>query len=306
MRPPGCSTFADLPTELVIHSFKFGASTSREFCFTLTLVSSWARDIALPYLRKTVILKTTEEVEDFLHYLSEHRNYAAFVVNIWFPATWSYCRKDISDMKALLEECHNAVNLSVTGPLLLSVHLMAFQFFRFNSSGLRLFIHDEVQISEEDSISPFAPRISLFNITHIHTNYEFFTDRVVGIGIASRVAEFPNLTHLAIDVVLPDLPLNVDEFNDVLNSPKMTVLVLVVDHQRPHNVATIRAFYNGLRERSTGRLQVRVAFGECLTVWRGTRQEWLDEVEGRKQDVWERAIQDTKKWNEDMKGACVE
>jgi hypothetical protein len=295
----GHLTLADLPNELVILSFKFAAASSRDFCFALSFVSSWARDIALSFLLSTVVLDTAEKLHFFLEYLSKHPKYAAFVVNIWLPSHRQYCLRDLTDLTALLEACHNAVNLSVTGPLLWNSYPETFNFPHFRERGLRLFIHDHASTTSKAHSAvklTLGLRPNMFNlVTHIHTNYDFFAERVA--GIALHIARFPRLTHLAIDVVLPDLPFDIDDFKGVLNSPTLVALVLVVDHPKPHNAATIHGLYKEIRVRGAVRLNVRVAFGGSLTVWRGRRRGWLDEVEGHQRHVWERAVQDTEWWD---------
>jgi len=295
----GHLTFADLPIELIILSFKFAAASSREFCFSLSYVTSWARDVALSFLLSTVVLNSPEKVHLFLEYLSKHPKYAAFVVNIWLPTHDRYCLRDMTDLTALLEVCQHTVNLSATGPLFWNTYPETLNFPHFQERGLRLFIHDHGHITTKarrEVNATFGMRPNMFNlVTHIHTNYEFFADSVA--GLAHHLARFPRLTHLAIDVVLPDLPFNIDDFSGVLRSPTLVVLVLVVDHGRPHNAATIDGLYHEIQKRAAENLSVRVAFGGPLTVWRGRRPEWLGEVEGHQPDVWERAVEDTKWWN---------
>lgn len=300
MQSQGLRTLANLPNELVVHSFKFAAATSREFCFCLSVVSSWTRDLALSYLLSTMILKTPQEVDRFIEYLTRHPKYATFIVNISLPSQDDYCLRDLLAVTELLQVCHRLVNLSVPGALLWYAHSSAFNFPHFQGHGLRLFIHDYSHVTTKSWLrqpNTLGIRSHMFKmITHIHTYYQFFVDQSYGIG--AYVAKFPQLTHLAVDVVEPDLPLAVDDFSGALKSPTLTALVLVIDHQCPPNEASIRALRNGLCARSTDRLRVRVAFGGPLTVWRGDRRRWIDEVEGYSCDIWERAVRDTEEWTE--------
>jgi hypothetical protein len=109
-----------LPNELVIYIFKLASATSREFCRSLCLVSSWTRDIVLPFLLTTVILNDVPKVERFIEYLSQHRDRALFVRNLWLPSPDSGSDTNVNfgtanayDVEELLQSCPRVVNLAV-------------------------------------------------------------------------------------------------------------------------------------------------------------------------------------------------
>jgi len=281
---------ASLPNELVIHILKLAAASSRESCLSLCLVSSWTRDLALPYLFTTVVLKSITEAERFHERLVGKPDCASFVHNLWLDDL-DYATQGLHQLKELLRACNRIVNLAVDG---IQLSVMYLEDVVFVADGLRLCIHDDCGSHRFWAVPQYPPNLTHISnmITHIHValDFHYFDSRPYS-------SIFPRLTHLAhtIQKYLPTL----GDFNGILASTTLKVLVLVINRQSiPIAVVQRMALfglYNELRKQSTGRLQVYIA-------WTGpgsAREKWLDEVEGR-YSIWERAIQDTEEWIENM------
>jgi hypothetical protein len=301
MEPKRHRTLVDLPNELVRYTFQLAASTSRDTALSLSLVSSWTRDLVLPYLFATVVLKTATSVTHFVRYLSNPPNHrvATFIRNLWLPNPRWFGKESAYELGGLLRSCHRLINLAVGGLELWYADPDAFILPHFQIRGLRLFIHDWSDLHLHSSFRhPRHLRLHMYNlVTHIYVYDLFFLDPN---GIGPHVATFPRLTHLAVASTEPAFLPPLEDFSSALKSPVLKVLVLVIKNRCPSNIGDIRALYEGLCEQSTDRLQVYVAFGGPLTVWGEDLRGWLDEVEGRSYNVWERAIMDTEEWNKDM------
>jgi hypothetical protein len=287
------SILAKLPNELVIDILRLAAEASQETCLSLSLVSSWTRDLALPSPFATVVIKDDGRARRFIHYLSTHYDHAAFIRNLWLPSPGGW----IHDLKAILRSCHRLVNLGVEGETLWHADHDAFDFSHFQAQGLRLLVHDEgFDVFREATFllgNGVRPQLVFHWVTHIFTYDLLFLEPD---DIGSSFTIFPQLTHLAIASFEAGHLQPLEYYHGALTSPTLTALVLVIESQSCPHIKAIRELYGALCERKAGHLEVYVAFGGSRIIWQELRQGWLDEVEGRGFDIWEKAIGDTEEW----------
>jgi hypothetical protein len=286
-----------LPNELVIHIFKLASATSRKFCRSLCLASSWTRDLALPYLLTTVVLKDMTSVRSFIQYISRHRDHGLFVRNLWlpFPRTKSETDLDTSimmsnayDIREVLRPgpCHRVVNLAVAmGDLeLWGDDPSAFASSCFQE-GLRVTLHN---YDARHSMTRYATMTGdqSAHMADVITHLQFESDGM-DIGSCITRGKFPRLTHVAYHI--HERP-RFFHFAAIFTTP--LVLVLVIDRRATTSAASCLALYKELCELKPERLQIYIVWSS-----HGDAQEqWLEDVEGR--DVWDRAIEGTKEWTE--------
>ena len=111
------SGFARLPVELVNVIFTLAAESSRHTCLDLCLVASWARQIALPHLFRTLV--ATDHGVKFDKYLAcppyvpfnTKINAASLVENVWIPLEDDGATDSVLDV---FENCHNIMHLALT------------------------------------------------------------------------------------------------------------------------------------------------------------------------------------------------
>ena len=111
------SWFARLPVELVNIIFALAAQSSRHTCLDLCLVASWARQIALPHLFRTLVAK--DHGVRFQKYLADPPyvpvsttiNAASLVKNVWMPLEDNGTTNSVLDV---FENCHNITHMALT------------------------------------------------------------------------------------------------------------------------------------------------------------------------------------------------
>jgi hypothetical protein len=299
---PPPTWLAELCNELVIYIFKIASATSRESCLALSLVATWTREIALPYLFETLLLKSHSKAKLFTNYVLNHRNLATFIRNLWLPPAYTEhqppSKFDKYDIMGLLRACDHLENLAAEGLHLRYANPDAFVFPHLQVKGLRLFVYENIS---HQSFLPYplsynlSTRSHMYSlVTHLYVNDYFFTDRH---GISSYIATFPRLTHFAVATFRRAFIPRLESFRQTLMSPTLVALVIVTSRD-PMMGDSVRRLYRGLCEQKTERLRVYVAFGTRPMTSLKEESMWLDMVEGRSCDVWERAIKDTEDWGE--------
>jgi hypothetical protein len=111
------SWFARLPIELVNMIFAMAAQSSRHTCLDICLVASWARQIALPHLFRTLVTK--DRGVKFNKYLANLQyvpintniNPPALVKNVWMPLQDQGATDSVIDV---FENCHNIKHMALT------------------------------------------------------------------------------------------------------------------------------------------------------------------------------------------------
>ncbi|KII85550.1 hypothetical protein PLICRDRAFT_320446 [Plicaturopsis crispa FD-325 SS-3] len=104
------STSSELPIELVVRIFHLAAASSSESCLALHLVSSWARDLAAPYLLSTVLL-SPKKVLQFLHFLLSDPQQALGIRSLWLADL--RCTKYMHFH--ILPNCSHVEHLAING-----------------------------------------------------------------------------------------------------------------------------------------------------------------------------------------------
>ncbi|KAI0774431.1 hypothetical protein C8Q74DRAFT_834804 [Fomes fomentarius] len=225
--------FSDLPTELVIRILDLAARSSHPAAQSISLVSTWARKIALPHLYATVIYRSspaysagmTSGVKRSLYSRqSRPHPWGHFVRNLW---TESSGISNTSNEADVFRACPNVENLA-----LMSASLRALA----PSIQARSASHRKPTSSDAAPPSdPFPNRLrSMTLITHtFRYDWHFLVGlqlqdgsqllhnivhlRILDMSVSSFAPHslLPNLTHLA----LPFLDLGNDFKQDVLRLP---------------------------------------------------------------------------------------
>lgn len=206
------SPFTRLPAELVHHIVNFAAAASRRTCVNLCLVSSWARDIAIPHLLHTVVITNHQSNTKLRKYLrdSPHKSpgpgfcTASCVRNLWMAS--------VSDgIISHFDACHNMENLALTdGVFLWLLHASSPTMLadRFNHSlSPRTLARDQelhlTLISAgtqwthrryiSDDVTKRSPLLSKVTRLRLAASAQPPTN--------SDVCHFTNLTHLAVPYI---------------------------------------------------------------------------------------------------------
>ncbi|KII86926.1 hypothetical protein PLICRDRAFT_274319 [Plicaturopsis crispa FD-325 SS-3] len=211
--------YADVPPEIVHHVFSLGATNDRSFCLTLTLVSSWARRIALRHLLETVIITNHAQNAAFCAFLASPLQDAPglLVRNLYSLA--------VSDrILSILAACPNIRRLA-----------LSYSHFQWltrcdSDAAASLFLRTQPPVGQ----LPFELRLltsptmwsmtrgsPLPRITHLRIP-EFTLAYTVG-GFFTTY--FPNLTHLA--VPFGCLPLE-DYTRLLLDLSRLRVIILII------------------------------------------------------------------------------
>src|ERR1700692_3803543 len=111
------SWFARLPIELVNMIFAMAAQSSRHTYLDICLVASWARQIACPYLFRTLVTK--DHGVKFNKYLASppyvpmntNINPPALVKNVWMPLQDQGATDSVLDV---FENCHSIRHMALT------------------------------------------------------------------------------------------------------------------------------------------------------------------------------------------------
>lgn len=279
----------DLPAELIQYILHLGASSSRRFCLTLCIVSSWTRRLATPHLLHTVILSDNTALDLFDRYItappfkpySPDFNPASCVRNLW-------ARASTDKLAPVLCACQHVTSLATTNMALAlamaspsSIKNMAIYPPRrltiINSRRGWSWITVLVEYGKNPSIPmhTFLRALTHLYIAHVDSFHLV-------------AADFPNLTHIAVGFNMQHatMPGNMAFFDSVqLEVLALEMLVLLVEDG---DVLRSKRFLRWLRERR----------GRCSCVYvvpKGrdiTELEWSNEVDGG-DSVWERAVKVT-------------
>lgn len=117
---PASSLFPRLPVEIINIILAFAAE-SRHTCLDLCLVSSWARQIALPHLFRTLVSKDRK----FQKYLvnppyvpfDTNINAASLVKNVWMPLDYDAAGLVLD----VFQNCRNITHMALSGSCLSAI-----------------------------------------------------------------------------------------------------------------------------------------------------------------------------------------
>ncbi|KAI0722813.1 hypothetical protein C8Q76DRAFT_720375 [Earliella scabrosa] len=234
LKPSGMPPFPDLPSELVIHILEFAAQSCHAAAKSISLVSTWARQIALPYLFRTVVYRSKPAYSSGMTsgargslYARTSRPHAwgPLVRNLWAESSGI---NNASNEEEVFRACPNVENLAIKSTSLRaltpSIQAQTAKCRKAIASG------------SSTPTDPFPARLrSLTLITHtFRYDWHFLLGRRLADGsqllhnithlrlLDMKVSSFsphnllPSLTHLA----LPYLDLGNDFKQDVLRLPQ--------------------------------------------------------------------------------------
>ncbi|EMD40938.1 hypothetical protein CERSUDRAFT_71182 [Gelatoporia subvermispora B] len=248
----GLEPFPGIPVEIIMHILEEAACLDRQTALTISLVSSWARKLALPYLFSTLVYRNTPSISGTqVSKSSAHSRQAhpgvpdhvrRFVRNLWSESVGIYTPSSEIDF---FQSCPNVENLALPSPSLRALH-MAIQAQAQKP---------EIQSGESHLIFPSRLR-SITIITHtFRYDWHFLVGqrlpgpnggsvldqithlRILDMQIStySPHAHLPKLTHIALPFLdLGNAPnqmtLRLPE--GLLQHPSLQMIVLTVDERK--------------------------------------------------------------------------
>ncbi|KAH9850745.1 hypothetical protein C2E23DRAFT_834003 [Lenzites betulinus] len=242
-----------LPTELIIQILEETARASYSGARAVSLLCSWARAIALPYLFATIVHESRPL--SFQTTLSSGKATSQLRPRPSVPLRWGHFVRNLWNLSSVPQTpadnvflaCPNVENLAL---LPSHIHIVLQALKEYNASTAQ---HADSQSSATaPSGYPFLQRLR--SITLITHTFRFQWEPLVGVQLQNgtrlchnithlrmlslKVSEFcpynllPNLTHLALPYLDVVNNLNLDRFHlpgDVLKHRALTMLVLTVD-----------------------------------------------------------------------------
>ncbi|KII83235.1 hypothetical protein PLICRDRAFT_455464 [Plicaturopsis crispa FD-325 SS-3] len=314
--------FQSLPTELALHTLGFAVASSRETCLALTLVASWMRDLTLPHLLATVVIRNPFQFPKFRDWLVAHPQYALHVKNLYIVPVLNITgtlEKDmLLDIMGLCTEIGNIV-VSVTHLHLLLWPINAKSLSDPATSGSSAARRLQITMIEryrgewgDDSGGPFVgltvnfhhhrvPPVTAPNgsntlsvLTRLDIDNSAFRSLYKGFQTATHAAIlrlFSNVTRVRWGIP-PDF--RPDEFPDFFDDvkaylsehPLLELLVLVVAPDNELPTATVQWFI-AARE-ADRRLCISSADVNAVAVWERTIEDGGD--------IWAEAVRETEAW----------
>jgi hypothetical protein len=302
--------FPRLPNELICRILNFAAASSKDFCLSMCLVSSWARHLALKHLLSTIVITSHEKAMNFEAYLRSlrrlhcpNRDPASLIRGLWveestFNGFWD----------GILDTFTNLTHLAITGEeLSRNLTQPAIQVLYPKSNGTPsesrdfdltilnafYFLSQQYRYS---SLKNTPSTIPLFqNVTHVVLSrcYSYTL-------IATALQPFHRLTHLAVPFCADFPHLRLGHLQEkVLANISLQVLVIALcacdegvcsvgRNDAKHWVKKVR--------RVDGRITCVVGKTASLAHWRKNGDAWktdwkADMVTG--ESFWEQAARYT-------------
>ncbi|GBE79941.1 hypothetical protein SCP_0211430 [Sparassis crispa] len=174
----------ELPIEIIIEIFEIAVYLSNESAATISLVSSWARKIAVPHLFSTIVSHaaplTPEEVANASKSSQAPTSrtklspyLGGFVQHLWTERTGI---SNIANEVDLFRACPNVEHLALSSPSLQSLSMAC-------------------RMHRKTSIVPAFPS-SLRSITMITPTYRYEWHILVGVRVPNGGLLLHNITHL--------------------------------------------------------------------------------------------------------------
>ena len=286
-----------LPVELLHCVFNLASASSRHACLNICLVASWARQIALPHLFHTVVIKDTYANTEFTKYIVEpflmpNFRAACFVNNVWAQNS-----RDL--VLEVIEKCDNITHLALNtghfrwlmrstspGTIAASVspgisgHALARQrdlhltLLDAESLNLALTEHHNDDVTKK---SPIFDKITHLRLTLVDS-YK----------MRANLDHFSRLTHLCMPYYdsRRHQTMYLQPFLE-LQSLQMFVIIVILRCARSSHVS-LENWVRNVRETDT---RVYLVNGWSADI----QVEWEREMRGG-ESVWERAIRYTNKW----------
>lgn len=246
--------FPDLPSELIIRILDIAARDSHDTAKSISLVSTWARQIALPHLFNTVVYRSkpaysagmSSGAKDSPHSRkSQSYPWGPLVSNLWTESTGIMNAPNEGE---LLRACSNVENLALVSAFLRS---------------LAPAVQSQTAARRQDMITrqaddPFLSRLrSITLITHT-SRYDWHF--LVGVQLQDGSQLLHNITHLRL------LDMTVSSFSPHNLLPNLTHLALpYLDLGNDFKQESLRLPPGVLEHRSLRMVVLTVAEGKWLT-----------------------------------------
>ncbi|KII86648.1 hypothetical protein PLICRDRAFT_43288 [Plicaturopsis crispa FD-325 SS-3] len=300
-----------LPNELIVSIFTWAASSSTETCLALTLVASWVRDLALPYLLDTVVFRHIVQLMHFKQFVQRHSRYASLVRNIC-TRTAVIHPQNSTVLYDVIRACAN-VNSIVMHPVDFAYFAICWQLYPAfplprelhftlagpdyvqevgpypgaTISGNEFFTLALESLGSRLTMNPPGPTSLFSTVTRLDMTGPFnFKPRPF---TRNLFRSFSQLTHLKIpfECGTPAAELSRICAIRCLAHKPLVLLVLAINNEQSYEDAAFAEWFWQVRERD-GRL--------CVTRTQYTVQDWDGAFE-RGMNIWDEAIRETEQWD---------
>ncbi len=247
--------FPGLPTELIVRILDIAACSSHDTANSISLVSTWARKIALPHLFNTVVYRSkpaysagmSSGAKDSPHARkSQSYSWGPLVRNLWTESTGIM---NSPNEGQLLRACRNVENLALVSASLRSL-VPAVQ--------SQTVARCQEMVGGHAGVDPFLARLrSMTLITHT-SRYDWHF--LVGVQLQDGSQLLHNVTHLRL------LDMTVSSFSPHNLLPNLTHLALpYLDLGNDFKQESLRLPPGILEHRSLRMIVLTVAEGKWLT-----------------------------------------
>ncbi|KAF9457261.1 hypothetical protein BDZ94DRAFT_256391 [Collybia nuda] len=281
--------YPELPPELVHNIFHYAARRSTPFCLVLCQVSRWTRELALPHLYSTVIIKNHSASSDYIKYLGKY--YFKFLQHDFQPTTAlrSLWIAAVSDrVVSIFGKCDNVVHLALHADNI-------FWLVHASSSEWKVLSHEVITRKQDLHITVIdgknwaltqfinvdptltTPLFSKISHLRLAKTKDYETDLTI--------SHFTRLTHLAVPFYLPSHDLSALERTLAHKSLECLVVVIYVDLVTAEDRLRVDNWFKD--KWVTGK---RVSIVESTS--KGIQEEWEEEVRGGK-NIWSGGVRST-------------
>jgi hypothetical protein len=315
----GHSIFSRLPNELIHHilSLSLASDLSGKTCLSLCLVASWTRELALPYLFSTIIVRDDPKIlvmeGNHLEWSFHPEERKQMVRNLWCTGG----KKSVSVILAFMRLCPGMANISINGDDFCEILFRMincrvdddsdddteFQgqtresiFNAISCSPRELHFHPKSDSSRFNHIMARARQSRLRDWNSFAANFlsrvtTLFLPPVEYRFLGRFIQWFPCLTHLAV----PYISANFNQLSDLrfalhLPSLQMLVLAIATDKYTTYALCFPDHWIRMAREHGS-----KVYLMPYETDINAVRIQWSIDARGGG-SIWERAAQYTEDW----------
>lgn len=295
--------FIRLPIELVEIIFVAAAEASRHTCLDLCLVSSWARQIALPHLFHTIVARDHDM--KFHKFLADPPytpfnstiTAAPLVKNVWMPLDDDGTIDLVLD---LFQNCHNIVHLALTEycfyELVCSTYSNA-----LISSRIRKISSPAIEDNRDLHLTMLGTTSFDWMLQYLHhLNASFRSplyNRITHVRVETvnvyttrrKISHFSRLSHLSVPYYNPTY--HAANYLDYFLELESLDMFVVAGVRKPLQ----QSHWKKLQEwvRAKRRKDKRVFFVEVPAM--DIQVEWEEEMRGG-ESIWDRAARYTAQW----------
>ncbi|KII86559.1 hypothetical protein PLICRDRAFT_259350 [Plicaturopsis crispa FD-325 SS-3] len=290
------SPFQGLPNELIVHIFTLAAASSSKTCLTLMLVAGWTSHLVLPYLFKTVVIRTEVAAKAFIDLLDRDPHCTSFVAAASLP----FAGDDSSDLcYGIVQRCPNLIDIallpeafgafrrrttdaSTVLPPSRELHitvLVSETFMARESTYVRAFANFVVPVRYANMSMPILAHVTRIDTTHFP----------VHLGRIIPFNALTHLTHARISFYACPWDVLYSAATGVLEKqPMVEMLVLRVIGMHSYDDSFAEWFW-GMRDRMDGRI-----YATRARAW-NPLEDW-ERAARSGNDIWHDAVRETEEW----------